>query len=823
MLDEQGLSQKEAKKRLLKLGYNQITSQNEKGVIFKFLSKFTSPLIMMLILIALISYSLGENINSIIIILIALLSSVLSFVQEYHASKSAKKLSALVKITVKTIRDRQTINVPLKMIVPGDLVILIPGKMVPADLKIIKSQNLYINQAVLSGESFPVKKSENLEVQKTKSIYDISNLAFMGSSVTSGTGEALVLKTGRNTEFGRLSHDVGKISGQTAFEKGVNSFAWLMIKFTLILVFFIFIANAILKGNIIESLLFSLAVAVGLTPEMLPMIVTINLSYGAINMARKKVIVKELGAIQNFGAMDILCTDKTGTLTLNEIVLVKHCDFEGKENQEILRLAYLNSYFQSGLENLLDQAIISHKKFDLLNFKKINEIPFDFTRRLLSVVVENQDKIQIVTKGAPEAVLKNSKQYLKNGQINDLSEEVRRRLKKMYDNFSRDGFRVLAIAYKDVGLKKEYFPTDEKDLIFAGFVAFLDPPKNSAQKAVERLEKANIKLKVLSGDNELITQKICSEVDIEPEGILNGESIDQLDDPGLQQAVEKNNIFTRLSPIQKERVVEAMRRNQHIVGFLGDGLNDAPALKAADVGISVDNAADITKDVAEIILLEKKLSILSDCVFEGRRTFANIIKYIKMGASSNFGNMLSMTGASVFLPILPMLPAQILLNNFLYDATQVALPSDSVDEDYLLQPRPWNINFIKKFMLILGPVSSIFDFATFAIMWYVFHASSELFHTGWFVESLFTQVLVVYIIRTNKIPFIQSRPSRALIWTTLGILLLAAIIPYTPLTRFLGFTPLPLTFFLILMIMVVLYLILAQIVKNWFIKKFGFE
>lgn len=822
MFKPKGLSGAEALNRLKQYGYNEIIERNEKSVVSHFLGKFLNPLIITLIFVALISFFLGENVNSLIIILMAILSVVLSFIQEYNASKAAEKLRAMVKITARVYRNGKITDLLLREIVPGDIVELVAGKMVPADVKIISANDLYINQSALNGESFPVKKSPDELNQKTDSIYDINNLAYMGSSVASGIGEAEVLKIGRMTEFGKLSGELNKVASNTAFEKGINRFTWLMLRFTIFLVFFIFIINALLKGNFTEALLFALAIAIGLTPEMLPMIVTINLSKGAMDMARKKVIVKELASIQNFGAMDILCTDKTGTLTLNEIVLIKHCDANGVENDEILRYAYLNSSFQTGLDNLLDSAVVNHKKFSLAGIKKIDELPFDFSRRLMSVILKEDQKNFLIAKGAPEEILKKSKTYYIGGKAQNIDNKILIQLYNKYDEFSRDGFRVLGLAKKEIEEKTDYTDDDEKDLTFLGFIAFLDPPKPTAGQAIEQLNSLGINLKIISGDNELVSRKICSELNISIEGVLSGHRIDELNDFDLKNAVEKVNVFTRLNPIQKERVIKALKAS-HTVGYLGDGINDAPALKAADVGISVNNATDIAKETAQIILLEKDLTVLSNCVREGRKTFANVIKYIKMGASSNFGNMLSMTGASIFLPFLPMLPPQILLNNFLYDISQVALPTDSVDQNYLAKPKPWNINFIKEFMIYIGPVSSIFDFATFGIMWYVFRASPELFHTGWFVESLATQVLVVWVIRTSKIPFIQSRPSITFLLATISIVAFGAIIPYTFIGRWIGFTPLPLLFFVILMVMVVLYLTLVQFVKVWFIRKFGYE
>jgi len=822
-VDEPGLSKEEANRRLLIYGPNEITSRNKKSALYHFLKKFFNPLIITLIFVAIISLAFGEQINAWIIIAMAILSVVLSFIQEHNASRAAEKLRSMVKITARVYRDGQLVELSIREIVPGDEIELTAGKMVPADVKITKSNDLYINQATLTGESFPVKKIAQESSVDFPSSCENPNLAFMGSSVASGLGEAIVLKTGASTEFGKLSKETAQVANETAFQKGINRFTWLMIRFTFLLIFFIFVVNAVFKGNIIEALLFSLAIAIGLTPEMLPMIVTINLAKGAIDMARKKVIIKELASIQNFGAMNVLCADKTGTLTINDIVLIKHCDVDGKENDKILRLAFLNSRYQSGLDNLLDNAVLKHKTFDLAGIKKIDELPFDFNRRIMSVIIEENGVLKLISKGAPEEIFKRSKNYLIDEKIFALDEKMKKRLEKRYEQFSQDGFRVLAIASREIGNQEDYTDNDEEELTFAGFVAFLDPPKPTAANAVRQMNSLGIKFKILSGDNELICRKICSELNIPIDGVLGGEEIDKLSDFDLEQKIEKTNIFSRLNPFQKERVIKALKQKGYTVGYLGDGINDAPSLKAADVGISVSNATDIAKETAQIILLEKSLTVLADCVAEGRKTFANVIKYIKMGSSSNFGNMISMAGASLFLPFLPMLPPQILLNNFLYDVSQVALPTDEVDKEYLGKPKPWNINFIKEFMIYIGPISSIFDFATFGIMWYIFHATPELFHTGWFVESLATQVFVVYIIRTAKIPFLESRPSNTFLVVTLSIVILAAILPYTFLGRLMGFVPLPLLFFIILMALVISYLVLVQFVKQWFIKKFGYE
>lgn len=821
---ESGLSPESASDRLRQYGPNSFTTKDRTGVFLKLIFKFASPLVILLFAVAGLSYFFGEKTSAVIIIAMAVMSVILSFVQEHHASKNAEKLRALVKISAVVIRAGKKFPVPLHDIVPGDIVELEPGKMVPADVRIISANDLFVSQSSLNGESFPEKKTPETEKpHEHRSVFDLSSVAFMGSNVVSGYGLGIVIATGKNTEFGKLSKAITKVEIETGFDKGIRNFTWLMIRLIVILSVFIFFVNALVKGNVIEALLFALAVAVGLAPEMLPMIVTVNLSKGAIGMSKKKVIIKELESIQNFGAMDVLCTDKTGTLTQDRIVLVNHCNVDGDEDDSVLLAAYTNSSLQSSAENVMDKAVLNHKKFSLKGVKKLNEIPFDFERKSVSVITEQNGVYKIISKGAPEEIIHRASKFSRDKKSHEMTIEMRRKLLKKFDDMSRDGFRVLAVATREIQKKESYSVTDEKELVFLGFVAFLDPPKPTAEEAIVQLEKLGIKLKVLSGDNELVTRKICQEVKIEIAGVLSGHQIENLSDFTLDQVIDKTNVFVRLTPLQKQRIILSLKRKGHVVGFLGDGINDAPALKSADVGISVNNATDIAKETAQIILLEKNLMVLSDCVVEGRKTFANVTKYIKMGASSNFGNMLSMTGASIFLPFLPMLPTQILLNNFLYDLSQTAIPTDSVDDDYLLKPRPWNVGFIKEFIIYIGPISSIFDFITFGVMWYVFHASPELFHTGWFVESLLTQILVVHVIRTNKIPFIESRPSNALLYTTLGILAFAIILPYTTFAKTIGFVALPLSFFGILLLIAMTYLLLVQLAKTWFIKKFGYE
>lgn len=819
-----GLSEADVHQRLTEYGYNEVVTKKEIGLVRELLTRFASPLVLMLLALAVISFFFGDKVSAFIIAAMAILSVVLSYIQEHRAENNAAKLQAMVRITARVMRQSGVVDVQLRNLVPGDIVELSAGDLVPADVRIIASKDLFITQSALNGESFPVEKWPDHPDTTPGSVFDLPNIACMGGSVVSGSAQGVVIATGRHTQFGQLSQHLQSGETQTSFDRGISSFTWLMIKLIAALSLFIFAVNAIFKHDILDALLFAVAVAVGLAPEMLPMIVTVNLSKGALDMAKKKVIIKRLDAIQNFGAMDVLCTDKTGTLTLDDVRLVKHCDVEGREDEQILKDAYLTSAFQTGMNNVLEKAVLRATTLDISGISKIDEIPFDFQRKILSVVVDIDGKHRIITKGAPEEVFKRSAKFVDQGRIRAFSGAEEDKIVKLEEAFSREGYRVLAIAYRDVADQQTaYSPSDERDLVFAGFIAFLDPPKESAIEAIRQLEELGITLKVLSGDNELVNEKIGRQVGLSVDHVLTGRDIDLLNDDELRIAADRTTIFARVTPIQKERIIRALQRGGHNVGYMGDGINDAPALKAADVGLSVDNAVDIAKENADIILLEKSLLVLSNVVTEGRKTFANSLKYIKMGASSNFGNMLSMTGASILLPFLPMLPTQILLNNFLYDLSQVTIPTDNVDEDYLKRPRPWNIGFIRKFILALGPVSSLFDFLTFGVMWYLFHASPDLFRTGWFVESLFTQTFVIYIIRTQKIPFFESRPSRTLLLSTLAIVAFGCILPYTPLGTFFHFVPLPPLFFGILAAMALAYLFLAQFVKARFIRKFGFD
>lgn len=831
---EKGLSEARAERRLRDYGPNEVASGKKTGIAVQLISRFANPLVIVLLIVAFFSYTLGEKteatyVSTGFIIMMALISVFLSFFQEYRAGKEAEKLKEMVHTKTSVYRNGKMHEIDIKRIVPGDIIEVSAGDMIPADIRLIGSKDLFVNQSALTGESFPVEKTCKAIKIRTTSLTEQTNIAYMGSTVVTGTALGVVIRTGPYTEFGTVSEHLNEKPVETSFDRGIKNFTWLMIRFMLALVFIVFVINAVLKGNLIEALLFSLAVAVGLTPEMLPMLVTINLSKGALEMAKKKVIVKHLNSIQNFGAMDTLCMDKTGTLTLNEIVLEKHVDVMGAENEDVLRYAYINSFYQTGLKNLLDQAILKHEKLLIKEFQKIDEIPYDFERRIMSVVVESEGKRHIISKGAEVEIFKRCDRFILAGEIKKLQPEHQKRFLEEVNKLQNEGFRVLAVAYKDIVGKETYSKEDETELILKGYVSFLDPPKPDVKTALDALRARGIESIILTGDNELVTKKICGDIGLDVKAIVIGDQVEKSDENELRGLVKTTTIFARLSPIQKERIIKALRANGRIVGYLGDGINDAPSLKTSDVGISVNNAVDVAKESADIILLEKNLLVLDDGVVEGRKIFGNIQKYIKMGSSSNFGNMFSMIGASIFLPFLPMAPVQILLNNFLYDMSQIAIPTDSVDKEYIDRPRPWNVDYIKKFMIIIGPISSIFDYITFAVMWFIFAGYTQtadaiaLFHTGWFIESLCSQTLVVYVIRTGKNP-LKSKPSTALIITSLTIILIAAvIIPFSPLAEPFGFVRPPAQYYEVLIGMLALYLLMVQAVKTWFIKRYGYE
>jgi Mg2+-importing ATPase len=827
-----GLNEAEAESRLKQVGANEIARQKRQSVLMRLLSNVKNPLVLLLVALGVLSYLTGDQRATVVIFVMVVLGVVLRFFQELRADNAAAKLQAMVGNTATVVRDGKDQEVPLKMLVPGDIIRLAAGDMVPADARVLSAKDLFLNQAALTGEALPVERKAATPAADIQNPLDLSNLCFLGSNVESGSATAAVIHTGNRTYFGSLAAGIVGQRQSTSFDLGINKFTWLMIRFIAVMVPAVFLINGFFRHNWLDAFLFAMAVAVGLTPEMLPMIVTVNLSKGALAMARKKVIVKRLNAIQNFGAMDVLCTDKTGTLTQGKVVLEKYLDVNGDADEKVLHYGYLNSYHHTGLKNLLDQAILDHEELEERlkakeKFKKIDEIPFDFVRRRMSVVVEDETGLNtLICKGAVEEVLSQCTRVDVKGQVIPVEREHDAKRRQIADDLNGQGFRVIALAYKEMpGASDDpvYSVKDESDLVLLGFLAFLDPPKDTATEALKRLHGLNVTVKVLTGDNEIITAHICKEVGMPVEHLLLGSQIETMSEPELATAASATSVFARLAPAHKERIIRALQSQGHVLGFLGDGINDAPALKAADVGISVDSAVDIAKESSDIILLENSLLVLEQGVLEGRRVFGNIVKYIKMAASSNFGNMFSVVGASAFLPFLPMLPIQVLGTNLLYDFSQTTIPTDGVDADWLTKPRQWTIGRILRFILFIGPISSIFDYLTFFIMLYVFKCwnNPALFHTGWFVESLFTQTLIIHVIRTNKIPFIQSRASWPLVLTSLAIVVVGAWLTVSPLATTLGFVALPPSFWLFLAAMLLGYALLTQVVKTWFVRRFG--
>ena len=827
-----GLSETEADSRLERIGTNEIAREKRLSVLRRLLSNIKNPLVLLLLALAVLSFLTGDLRAMAVIFSMVVLGVVLRFLQEMRADDAAAKLQAMVSNTATCVRSDKDREVSLKILVPGDIIRLGAGDMVPADVRVLSAKDLFLNQAALTGEAMPLEKKPAPASADVQNPLELPNTCFLGSNVVSGSATAVVIHTGNRTYFGSLAASIVGQRQLTSFDVGINKFTWLMIRFIAVMVPAVFLINGLSKHNWLEAFLFAMAVAVGLTPEMLPMIVTVNLSKGALAMARKKVIVKRLNAIQNFGAMDMLCTDKTGTLTQGKIVLEKHLDVHGNPSERVLHYGYLNSYHHTGLKNLLDEAILDHEELEEAlkakeKYRKIDEIPFDFVRRRMSVVVEDETGLNtLICKGAVSEVMSLCTRVEVEGEVIEVLPEHDVKRRQLSDELNGQGFRVIALAYKQMpGGPDEpvYSVKDESDLILLGFLAFLDPPKETATEALTRLHNLNVNVKVLTGDNEIITAYICKEVGMPVERLLLGSQIETMSETELAEAASATSVFARLVPAHKERIIRALQSKGHVLGFMGDGINDAPALKAADVGISVDSAVDIAKESSDIILLKNSLLVLEQGVMEGRRVFGNIVKYIKMAASSNFGNMFSVVGASAFLPFLPMLPIQVLTNNLLYDFSQTTIPTDQVDREWLIKPRQWTIGKILRFILFIGPISSIFDYLTFFLMLYVFNCwhNPALFHTGWFVESLFTQTLIIHVIRTNKIPFIQSRASWPLIITSVIIVAVGAWLTVSPLANTLGFVLLPPRYWLFLALMLLGYAILTQVVKTWFIRRFG--
>jgi P-type Mg2+ transporter len=820
---EQGLTSEEARKRLDKYGPNDTTGAKRSSGAVQFLHLFLNPLVAILLLAALVSAILGDRINASIIFAIVLLSNILNFVQTYQSQNAVEKLRAKVSPTATVLRDGTWVELPRRELVPGDLIRLAAGDLVPADARLVQSADLHVQQAALTGESLPVDKDADDLDSPTESFAEAHNCVFLGTSVVSGTGTALITATGRATAFGDIAVRLASRAPETEFERGIKGFSRLIAETVFFLVLFIVLVGVLGHHQPFETLLFAISLAVGLTPEFLPMITTVTLGRGALRMAKQKVIVKHLESIQNFGSIDTLCSDKTGTLTSGETKLEGHLDLSGEESERVLLFGYLNSTYETGIKSPLDEAVLGSGSVDVSGYSKVGEVPFDFERRCLSVVVRHEGEILLIIKGAPESVLKCCSAYESNGErrpLDSVSDEARARYVKMYRDLSAQGYRVLAVAYRSLPQQEVYRKTDEKDLVLLGFLTFADPPKADVAQVLQALKNDGVQVKIVTGDNELVTHHVCEQVGLESSRIVLGSELEQMTDPALAQVVEEVNVFARVSPAQKNRIILALKSRRHVVGYIGDGINDAPSLHAADVGISVSTGVDVAKDAASIILLEQSLQVLHNGILEGRKAFGNVIKYLLMGTSSNFGNMFSMAGAYVFLPFLPMLPTQILLNNFLYDLSQVTIPTDNVDASYIKKPQHWDIGLFRRFMIFIGPISSIFDFLTFFLLLRVFQADDVLFHTGWFVESLATQTLVLFIIRTAGNP-LRSRPSRPLAITTLVIVAIGILLPYTPLAGLLGFKPLPPLYFLFLAGMVVSYLLLVELVKRRLMRRYA--
>jgi Mg2+-importing ATPase len=828
---EKGLTSDEVRKRLTQYGPNETTGVKQVSAVGRILTALANPLVLILLAASAVSAVLGEPIGAVIIILIVLFSTAIDYFQTHRSQLAAERLRSQVALTATTLRNGQWVEVPRHDVVPGDVIRLSAGDLVPADARLIEARDLHANQAALTGESMPAEKEAGESDTSSDNPADSRNAVFLGSSIESGTATALVITTGKSTSFGDIVTRLAARPPETEFDRGTRQFGLFIMRVVMLLVLFVFLVSALLKKDALESLLFSVSLAVGLTPEFLPMITTVTLAQGAVHMSKQKVIVKNLASIQNFGSMDILCSDKTGTLTSGDMSLDRQVDPGGGSSDRVLALAYLNSAFETGIKNALDQAIVAsvkakpvdpallqRDKLDPQAYHKLDEIPFDFNRRRLSIVASSDARRLMITKGAPEGVFAVCTSYEFDGQTKPFDAEGRAQANKTYQELSAQGYRVLAVAWREAPVQDAYRIADEKDLILAGFVAFIDPPLPDATEVLKLLADDGVRVKILTGDGELVAQHICKQVGLDAGRIILGDELDKISDPALGLLAETCTVFARVSPAQKNRIILALKMRKHVVGYMGDGINDAPSLHNADVGISVATAVDVAKGAADIILLERSLRVLHAGILEGRKAFGNVMKYLLMGTSSNFGNMFSMAGASLFLPFLPMLPTQILLNNFLYDLAQITIPTDNVDDSYMHKPRKWNIDIIRDFMLIIGPISSIYDFLTFAVMLLVFHANEVLFHTGWFVESLATQTLVLFVIRTAGNPF-RSRPSRPLAITTLAIVLIGLLLPFTPLAGLLGFTPLPAGYFLFLVAATSTYLVLVEIAKRRLMKR----
>ncbi len=819
---KEGLSEEETAKRLTLYGENTFTATKRTSQIAKFFSHFLDPLMLILLGAATISGVVGEIGDAILIVAIVLVGVLLNFYQEYSADNSLKKLLETVKTTSMVIRDGQKKEIPTSRIVPGDILALSSGNMIPADARIIEAKDFFVNQSSITGESYPSEKiAKRLDTEDT-SLLTMHNLLFSGTSVVSGTAHAVVLKTGARTEFGKISSTLSTDEAKSEFEIGINSFSVFIMKLTFIMVIFIFLFNSFKEHDYIQSFMFAIAIAVGVTPELLPMVLSVTMTAGSKKMAKKGVIVKKLSAVPSFGSMNILCTDKTGTLTENKIEVVEYTDYLGKHSEEVFRMAYLNSSFQTGIRNPMDEAVLLFKKPSMGSAAKVDEVPYDFNRKRMSVVVREHKKIIMITKGAPEEILGICTHLSLGGKRTPFTKRSMKQALSVYNSLSSSGYRVLAVSKREMTQKKSYSKNDEAGMELVGFVSFLDPAKKDVRGVVEEMQGLGVEIKVITGDNELVTRKICTDVGLEVKGVLLGYEISQLQDDALRIKAKQTTIFARCSPEEKNRIISSLRSSDNVVGYLGDGINDAPSLKTADVGISVDNAVDVAKESADLVLTKKSLHDLKEGIIEGRKTFGNTMKYVMMTLSSNFGNMFSATGAILFLPFLPMLPVQILLNNLIYDFSQITIPSDHVDSDWAKKPKRWNLAFLKKFMYVFGPLSSLFDFLTFYVLYSVLNSSAGAFQTAWFMESLATQTLVIHVIRTKQIPFFQSMPSALLTCSGIACIAFGWALPYTSFGAHFGFVPLPLHTLLILGAIIAAYLVVVHIVKAFFYKVYDY-
>jgi Mg2+-importing ATPase len=834
----EGLTQEEIEKKQEEFGKNVIAQEHQRHWSMMLLANFKNPFVGVLLILGAVSYFTDDVKAAAVVSVMVIVSVFMRFLQEFRSSKEAEALKAMVKTTATVTRQEQVgealiskkMEIVFEDVVPGDILHLSAGDMVPADVRLLSSKDLFVSESALTGESMPVEKMAQPHQLATASALERANLCFLGTNVVSGAAVGVVLATGEKTFFGNLAKSIVGHRSLTSFDIGVNKVSWLLIRFMLVMVPIVFLINGFTKGNWQDAFLFAIAVAVGLTPEMLPMIVTANLAKGAVMMSKQKVFVKSLNSIQNLGAMDVLCTDKTGTLTQDRIVLEEHLNIEGNEDHRVLKYGYLNSYHQTGLKNLLDRAILNHYEMahesQAAHYEKIDELPFDFIRRRMSVIVKKRDgSHSLICKGATEEILSVCDRVELERTTVALTPELKQKVMDLVQDKNESGCRVIAVAYKILPPEQfNYTVSNETGLILMGIIAFLDPPKETAAEALRLLRNNGVEVKILTGDNEVITRRVCKEVGLQITNMVQGKDLADKTDEEIAELAEYTNVFSKLTPAQKSQIIKALQNKGHTVGFLGDGINDAPALRQADVGISVDSATDIARESADIILLEKSLLVLESGVIKGREVYGNIIKYIKMTASSNFGNVFSVLIASAFIPFLPMLSVHLLVQNLLYDFSQTALPWDHMDREFLERPRKWEPSGIARFMIYIGPISSIFDILTFLLMWYVFKANNEadqaIFQSGWFIEGLLSQTLIVHMIRTQKIPFIQSSASAPVLFTTVLIMIIGILIPFSPLGHSIGLVSLPWTYFPWLICILLAYCVLTQVVKTWYIRRF---